>query len=55
MKQLDEKKEDSRKRKSIDESESDKEHDGDQNTPLISKKQRIQDHDIESSEDELKE
>ena len=55
LKQLDEKKEDSRKRKSVDECESDNEHEGEQQTPSTSKRYRIENNNIVSSEDELKE
>ena len=46
---------DNRKRKSFDECESDNEDEGEQSTPSISKRHRIEDHDIESSEKEFKE
>ncbi len=55
LKQLDEKEGNSRKPKSIDECESSSKHEGEQQTPSISKKHRIEDHDMIVSEDELKE
>lgn len=55
LKKLHEKNGDSRKRKSFDECESDNEDEGEKSTPSISKKRRIEDHDIESSEKEFKE
>ena len=56
LKQLAEKRTDGRKRKLINECESGDENEGEQSTSSISKKYRIEDHDIESSdEDELKE
>jgi hypothetical protein len=59
LKRLDEDKavaEDGRKRKLIDESESDKEDKGEQQTPSsIPKKQRVRSNDIVSSADELEE
>lgn len=53
LKKLEEKNGDIRKRKSFDECGSDDEGEGEQTTPSISKKHRIEDHDIESSEKEL--
>ncbi|CAF1444889.1 unnamed protein product [Adineta steineri] len=55
LKQLDEKAGDTRKRKSIDEYESSDEHEGEQQTPSVSKKHRTGNYTIVSSEDELKE
>jgi hypothetical protein len=58
LKQLEKKQEvveGSRKRKSIDECEFDNEDEGEQQTPSVLKKHRIEDKNIVSSEDELEE
>jgi hypothetical protein len=53
LKQLDGSQGDSGKRKSIDQCDSDNKYEGEQQTPSTSKKHRIENYNISSSEDEL--